>query len=127
MPVEAESWATLDGFGGGQHHDIAEDPMDVFQRLSVSKPALAAICGEFGVRELCAFGSVLRNDFGEQSDVDLLVEFDLGLQPSLFHLIRLQHRLEDLLGRKVDLVPKDGLKPLIRDEVLASARRIYAA
>ncbi len=101
--------------------------MDVFQRLSVSEPALASICVEFGVRELSAFGSVLRKDFGEQSDVDLLVEFDLGLQPSLFHLIRLQHRLEDLLGRKVDLVPKDGLKPLIPDEVLASARRIYAA
>ena len=101
--------------------------MDVFQRLAVSKPALASICVEFGVRELSAFGSVLRKDFGEQSDVDLLVEFDLDLQPSLFHLIRLQHRLEDLLGRKVDLVPKDGLKPLIRDEVLALARRIYAA
>lgn len=101
--------------------------MDVFERLNADQAELAALCAQFGVRELSAFGSILRGDFGAESDIDLLVEFDPSLRPSLFHLIRLQHRLEDLLGRKVDLVPKDGLKPLIRDEVLASARRIYAA
>jgi predicted nucleotidyltransferase len=101
--------------------------MDVFDRLNAPRAELAALCAEFGVHELSAFGSILREDFGADSDIDLLVEFGPELRPSLFHLIRLQHRLEDLLGRKVDLVPKDGLKPLIRDEVLASARRIYAA
>ena len=101
--------------------------MDIFRRLSASQADLAEVCAAFGVLELSAFGSILGDDFAEGSDVDLLVEFDPDLHVSLFHLIRLQHRLEDLLGRKVDLVPKDGLKPVIRDEVLASARRIYAA
>ena len=101
--------------------------MDLFARLNISESELARVCKEFLVQELSAFGSVLREDYGAQSDVDFLVEFNADSRPGLFHLIRLQHRLEDLLGRSVDLVPKEGLKPLIRDEVLAGARRLYAA
>lgn len=98
-----------------------------FERLKVDRRALASLCAGFGVVELAAFGSVLREDFGDQSDVDLLVEFLPDRHPSLFDLLRLQHRLEDLIGREVDLVPKDGLKPLVRDEVLSTARTVYAA
>jgi uncharacterized protein len=96
-------------------------------RLGVSEQALARIAREFGVYEFALFGSALRDDFRSDGDVDLLVEFAPDRRVSLFHLIRLQHRLEDLLGRSVDLVPKDGLKPSVRAEVLASARRVYAA
>lgn len=95
--------------------------------LKVDEPALRALCAEFGVRELLVFGSVLRDDFGEDSDVDLLVSFEPERAVSLFDLIRLQLRLEDLLDRQVDLVPRDGLEPAIRDEVPASARPIHAA
>jgi uncharacterized protein len=101
--------------------------MPGFDRLHVPADELAQLCVESGVRELAAFGSVLRDDFDDESDVDLLVEFDPGRHVSLFDLVRLQHRLEDLLGRRVDLVPKGGLKPLIRDQVLSSARTVYAA
>ena len=101
--------------------------MPGFDRLPVSASDLARLCVEFGVSELSAFGSVLRDDFDDESDVDLLVEFEPGHQVSLFDLVRLQHRLEDLVGRRVDLVPKGGLKPLIRDQVLSSARTVYAA
>ena len=101
--------------------------MPGFERLGVKPVELAALCAEFGVAELAAFGSVLREDFDEESDVDLLVEFQTDQRVSLFDLVRLQHRLEDLIGRRVDLVPKEGLKPLIREEVLSTARTVYAA
>jgi predicted nucleotidyltransferase len=101
--------------------------MNELDRLHVPADALAALCREFGVVELSAFGSVLRPDFRPDSDVDLLVVFDKSLAVGLFHIFRLQQRLTALLGRPVDLVPKAGLNPLIRDQVLASARRLYAA
>jgi len=85
------------------------------------------LCLKFEVNELSAFGSVLREDFDEDSDIDLLVEFLPNSRVSLFHLIRLQRALEGLLDRRVDLVPKDGLKPAIREQVLSGAERIYAA
>jgi predicted nucleotidyltransferase len=106
-------------------HD--DDAMNELDRLHVPADALAALCREFGVVELSVFGSVLRADFRPDSDVDLLVVFDKSLPVGLFHILRLQQRLTTLLGRPVDLVPKAGLKPLIRDQVLASARRLYAA
>jgi len=99
----------------------------VLDRLNVPADVLAALCREFGVVELSVFGSALREDFRPESDVDLLVVFAPGLPVGLFHLLRLQQRLAALLGRPVDLVPKAGLKPLIRDQVLSSARRLYAA
>jgi predicted nucleotidyltransferase len=100
--------------------------MDTLDRLHVSGDALAELCHEFGVVELSAFGSILRPDFHADSDVDLLVVFRPDLPVGLFHIFRLQQRLSDLLGRAVDLVPKSGLKPLIRDQVLSSAQRLYA-
>jgi uncharacterized protein len=101
--------------------------MNSLDRLNVPAEALGALCREFGVTELSAFGSVLRSDFSADSDVDLLVTFDAGRAVGLFHLLRLQDRLSALIGRQVDLVPKAGLKPLIREQVLASARPLYAA
>ena len=101
--------------------------MPGFERLEIPAEQLAELCAEFGVRELAAFGSVLREDFGPDSDVDLLVEYVEERRVSLFDLLRLQHRLEDLIGREVDLVPKSGLKPLLREQVLRDAVTVYAA
>lgn len=101
--------------------------MHGLEHLRTSVAAIELIARDFGVRELCVFGSALREDFGPESDIDFLVEFLPDQRVSLFTLIRMQHRLEDLLGRRVDLVPRDGLKPAVRAEVLASARRVYAA
>ncbi|HET8522709.1 MAG TPA: nucleotidyltransferase family protein [Thermomicrobiales bacterium] len=88
---------------------------------------IAVLCREYQVRELSIFGSVLRNDFRDESDIDLLVLFEPEAQIGFLELAGLQFALADLLSRSVDLVPKNGLKPFIRDEVLASAQVIYAA
>lgn len=101
--------------------------MTGIERLHLPADALSALCQQFGVRELCAFGSVLRDDFTVDSDVDFLVVFEPDRAVGLFHLLRLQQRLEELVGRPVDLVPKQGLKPQLRDQVIASAQVVYAA
>lgn len=84
------------------------------------------ICAEFGVKELSLFGSALTPAFDRRSDVDFLVEFQPQTRVGLFHLIRLQHALEDLLERRVDLVPKQDLKASLRDAILNQAQVVYA-
>ncbi|OGI41182.1 MAG: nucleotidyltransferase [Candidatus Muproteobacteria bacterium RBG_16_62_13] len=77
---------------------------------------------EYGVQSLALFGSVARDEAGEGSDVDVLVEFD---RPTgLFGLIRLQQHLEALLGCKVDVGTAAGLRPRIRERVLHEALRV---
>jgi uncharacterized protein len=85
------------------------------------------ICKRNRVQELSLFGSALTPDFKEGSDVDLLVSFEPGARIGFLTLTRMQRELEELLGRRVDLVPKGGLKPVIKDSVLANARVVYAA
>jgi len=101
--------------------------MDPMTRLKVSEQALSAICLKYGVRELALFGSVARGEAGAGSDIDLLVQFNEGLPVTLITLVDLQAELEVLFARRVDLVPKNGLKPALRTEVLAEAQVLYAA
>jgi hypothetical protein len=92
----------------------------------LAKDAIADLCRRFGVEELSVFGSVLRDDFEGQSDVDFLVVFkndDYG--PWMGKLSGLEAELSALLHRKADLVPKKSLKWVIRDRVLAGAQVIY--
>lgn len=89
--------------------------------------ALAAICARYGVTELSVFGSAARGELRADSDIDLLAAFEEDRGVTLFTLIDLQTELAVLLGRRVDLVPKRGLKPLIRERVIAEARVLYAA
>ena len=78
---------------------------------------------QLGVGSLAVFGSVARDDAGADSDVDILVEFR---QPvGLFEFVRLQLRLQTILGRRVDLVTPDALRPTMRDQILREA--VYAA
>ncbi len=91
-----------------------------------TRKQIAELCKKNKVRELSLFGSRVRGDFTDSSDFDLLVEFQPDSGISLFEFSRMQIDLEDLLGTKVDLVPKSGLKPLIRDSVLSEAELIYA-
>lgn len=88
--------------------------------------AIGEICRRYGVRELLLFGSALRPDFNPDSDIDLLVEFDPTVRIGLVQFIRLKHELESLFNRKVDLVPKHGLKSLVRENVLHEAKLVYA-
>ncbi len=101
--------------------------MHPLERLKVSNSDVAALCARYNVRELAVFGSVARGDAGPESDVDVLVAFQDDSHATLFTLIDLQADLEKLFGRAVDLVPKNGLKTALRDEVLAEAQILYAA
>jgi uncharacterized protein len=87
---------------------------------------IAEICRKYRVKELAIFGSALRADFRADSDVDFLVDFlpDHGLD--LVDYIRCQDEFAEVLGRRVDLVQKPGLKRFVREEVLRTAQVIYA-
>ena len=96
-------------------------------RLDVDHEALERFCRENLIRRLALFGSVLREDFGPQSDVDVLVEFEAGTRMGLMGLTRVELELTALLGRKVDLNTPKGLHHRFRDRVLAEAEVLYAA
>jgi predicted nucleotidyltransferase len=75
----------------------------------------------FGVRAISIFGSVARGDWRPKSDVDVLVDLDDDV--SILGMARIARHLEELLGRRVDLVDVEGLRPQYRDEILAEAIR----
>lgn len=97
------------------------------QELALPLEAIVAFCQRYQVQELALFGSAVGDDFTAASDVDLLVEFEPEAQVGFLTLSRMQRELSALLQREVDLVPKKGLKPLIRRSVLDSAKVLYAA
>jgi len=78
--------------------------------------------------EFSLFGSILREDFRPESDVDVLVTFAPEAQVSLFDLVQMQIELESLFGRPVDVVEKDALRnPFRKREILSTAQVVYAA
>jgi predicted nucleotidyltransferase len=94
--------------------------------ITIDKEVVAAFCQRNRIRKLSLFGSVLRDDFGQDSDVDLLVEFEPEAKVGLFGLTRMEIELSELLGRKVDLNTPGFLSKYFRDQVLAEAEVIYA-
>jgi len=99
----------------------------MFDPNSLPLESLARVCRSHGVARLELFGSAVRGELREDSDIDLLVEFDPGHMVGLIASSRLRRELEDVLGRRVDLVPRSGLKALIRDRVLGEAEVVFAA
>jgi predicted nucleotidyltransferase len=96
-------------------------------RIQLDRTRLAEFCQKWGITHLSFFGSILRDDFGPGSDVDVLVEFAPGVQLGLKY-VELADELSVLLGgRRVDLVRRKYLHPLLRERVLASAEVQYAA
>lgn len=95
--------------------------------IPIPRSELAALCRRYRVRQLSLFGSVTREDFGPESDVDVLVEFQPDALVGFLTLSRLARELTEMLGRSVDLVPRKSLKPEIRDAVLREELVIYAA
>jgi hypothetical protein len=89
----------------------------VLQRLSEARAELACL----GIRSLDLFGSVARGEGSADSDVDLLVEFEGPV--GLFHFFRVQRRLEEILGCRVDLVMRDAVKRQLRERIFAEAIR----
>ncbi len=95
-------------------------------QVSISRDALAEFCREHGIRRLSVFGSVLREDFGPESDVDVLVEFEPARTPGLLGVARIELELSELFaGRKVDLRPPEDLSRHFRQEVLDTAELQY--
>jgi uncharacterized protein len=89
--------------------------------------AISRLCRQYGVKQLSLFGSALTDSFGPTSDIDLLVEFDSKATVGFLTLVRLERDLSELAKRKVDLVPKNGLRPKIRAAVIPNARVLYEA
>ena len=95
-------------------------------KVAIPAPRVAEFCRRHHVVRLALFGSVLRDDFRPDSDVDVLVEFEPGKTPGLA-FFAMQDELSELLGRKVDLNTPGWLSPYFRDEVLGDLEVLYGA
>jgi predicted nucleotidyltransferase len=99
-----------------QHHGINIEPA-----------RLTEFCETNGIRRLSLFGSILRDDFCDDSDVDVLVEFAPGRTPSLLRMAGLEAQLTGMIGRKVDLRTPADLSRYFREEVIRTSEVQYAA
>ena len=89
--------------------------------VQIPTDAIADFCVRNHVRKLSLFGSVLTPRFNDESDVDMLVEFEPGLGPGMFGIVRMERELSEMVGRQVDLRTPRDLSRFFRDEVVASA------
>lgn len=95
--------------------------------IEISHGGLEKLCRQWRVRELALFGSVLRDDFSSESDVDVLVSFDIDAPWSLWDLVYMKEDLERFFGRPVDLIEQEGLRnPWRRKEILRTREVVYA-
>lgn len=95
--------------------------------FSIPPERIAEFCRRHGVRRLRLFGSVLRDDFRPDSDVDVLIDFEPGTVAGFLTLAALELELSEIVGRKVDLRTPDELSRYFRQQVLDDARVLYAA
>ena len=96
-------------------------------KIALDREKVAEFCQRWKITEFGLFGSVLRDDFRADSDVDVLVTFDPDAQWSLFDLVQMQEELGEMLGRNVDLVEKKGLRnPFRRHSILKTRQVVYA-
>jgi predicted nucleotidyltransferase len=95
--------------------------------ISLEKEKIEDFCRRWKIAEFSLFGSVLREDFGSESDVDVLVSFSPDIPWSLFDWIDMIDELKEIFGREVDLVEKSGLRnPFRRREILQNRQVVYA-
>lgn len=96
--------------------------------IEIPAERIAQFCLKWKIREFSLFGSVLRDDFRPDSDVDVLVEFQPDHGWSLYDVVDMEDELQLLFGRRVDLVMKGGLRnPIRRHEILRTRQVVYAA
>ena len=97
--------------------------------IQVDRSAIAEFCKRWHVFELALFGSVLRDDFGPESDIDVLVSLDRAARHTLLDMHRMEEELRTIFGRNVDLVSRRGVEtshnPVRRNSILQSAQVIY--
>jgi len=99
----------------------------VYHSIAVPQTVLVDFCHRYRICRLSFFGSVLRDDFGPDSDVDVLVEFEPGHVPGLLRMAQIEGELSELLGRKADVRTAAELSRHFRDDVLKEAQVQYAA
>jgi len=98
------------------------------KNIKVPADEIAALCQRWHINKLSLFGSVLRDDFTAESDIDVLVEFEAGFTPGFLRLHQIQEELSDLFDhRTIDLVTLKFLNYRIRDNVLATSEVCYDA
>ena len=97
------------------------------QPLAFDKHRLSDFCQRNRIRKLSLFGSALRDDFGPESDLDFLAEFEPDAVVTLIDMARMEEELAEIAGRKVDLRTPQELSRYFRDKVLAEAQVQYAA
>ncbi len=98
------------------------------RHFAVPRADIEDFCRRWHVLEMSLFGSVLREDFGPESDVDVLIVIDPEADVSLFKLVRMRDELRAIFGRDIDLVERAALvNPFRREEILKHCERIYAA
>lgn len=106
------------------------DPFEMIPAFDISAQRLNEFCRKWQITDLWLFGSVLRNDFGPASDVDVLVSFAPDAPWSAWDLMRTRHELAELIGRDVDLLTRSSVErhhnPYLKEDILRDARRIYA-
>jgi predicted nucleotidyltransferase len=99
--------------------------------IGIPREKLDAFCRQWRVTELALFGSALRDDFGPESDVDVLIEFDSQARWTLLDFVQMRDELAEVFGREVDLVSRRAIEesrnPFRRRNILESAQVIYAA
>ncbi len=100
-------------------------------KLDIDRERIAAFCEKWKITELALFGSVLRDDFGPDSDVDVLVTFAEDAEWSLFDIVTMQDELKEALGREVDLVEKAAVEQsdnyIRRRHILSNTEPLYEA
>lgn len=95
-------------------------------KITIDREKIAAFCSRWQIAELALFGSVLRDDFAPESDVDVLVTFEPGERWSLFDVVEMKRDLADILGREADLVLKENLvNPFRRHHILKTKKVIH--
>lgn len=111
--------------------DNLQEGMVMNAHIDIPPEKVAAFCKRWQIAELALFGSVLRDDFGPESDVDVLVRFDPQAQHTLVDLAQIEDQLGATLGRKVDLIEREAVERsqnyIRRKAILQSAETIYAA
>jgi len=93
-------------------------------RIPLPRDRIARFCRRHKIQRLALFGSVVRDDFGPESDVDVLVQFEPGNTPG-WEFFEMQDELTKILGRRVDLNTPGFLSPYFRDRVMAEAETVY--
>ena len=100
-------------------------------QIDIPRDEIAAFCKRWQLAELALFGSVLRDDFSPDSDIDVLVRFDPKARPTLLDIARMQDELTRLFGRQADLVERTAVETsrnyIRRKAILESAEVVYAA